>query len=638
MTKIRLLHITLRNFKGTQSLALNFEGRNSVISGANGSGKTTVYKAYYWCLTGKTLEPNEIVQMLDANNEVIHKIETSVSMTLRIDNSYDVILERRLVEDWRALGQPDEQLKGTKQLRFWNDVPLSVAEFNAKLSNICNLDYWLMLSDITKFMSLKTEERRKILLSAAGEINEEDIVKRYPEIEKAIKEKKSVEELKIQTLSTKKRSHDELKTIPSQIKAQDALKVNEDFDALRKELLETDAKIADLDKLLLGSAEDLQSMKAYLEKEAKAESDLQKYKAEWNKAQPKKISEALKQKTETENALAELEKDIKGKEEENNTRIEKRTKLKEEFLSVREKWEKENSKEFSFDTSDCCPICGHRFSDIEKEEQKIKAIAEFNKIKAANLEGLQKEAEALNARIVVLTGSINEYNKIIQPQDKNALDARKTAKKAAFDNYVAISQASIEEDLTYIALKQSLASIQETKPVVHQNTDRSQERELLRKKHDEIVKKLAGEQTNQRIEEEKQNLTERSKQLAQIIADCDKVLWEINGYRKAKVDALEGKVNAFFSLAQWKFYEKNVSNDDLQEVCVCYHNGVDYNSTNCANRINMGIDIVAGLSKALQIEAPIWVDSAESVNTLLQTENQQIALRVTTSKFTTELL
>ena len=151
MTKIKLQEIAITNFKGIRFLKLNMQGKDSNIQGANGSGKTTIYKAYYWCLTGKTIEPNETVQTLDQNNEVIHKIETSVMMTLLIDNSYEVTLERKLVEKWRALGMPDEQFTGKEQKRFFNDVPVSNKEFDAKLNSICDLEKWILLSNINTF-------------------------------------------------------------------------------------------------------------------------------------------------------------------------------------------------------------------------------------------------------------------------------------------------------------------------------------------------------------------------------------------------------------------------------------------------------------------------------------------------------
>lgn len=638
MTKIKLQSIALQNFKGTRYLLLNINGSDTDISGANGSGKTTVYKAYYWCLTGKTLEPNEVVQTLNVYNEVIHKIDTSVRVTLMVDDSYEVALERKLVEKWKALGRPDEELKGTEQQRFWNDVPLTQKEFDAKLNTICDMEKWLLLSDITKFMSLKQDDRRKILLGLAGDVDESELMKPFPELVQAVASKKTIDELKIQTLSTKKRSNEELKTIPSQINAQDKLKSDENFAELRKEKDALDAQIADLDKVMQGSTEELSTVKEYNERVTKAEKALQDYKKEWNTKRDTDADNLCKRMFEAQKALRTQQETATKHKLDNDARIRQKVELQEQFIALRDNWNKENASEFSFDNTDACPYCGHLFTEEEKTKNKAQAVSVFNIHKAATLKDIQQQAELKNQQIIVLTGSINEYDKVIRVEDENALKALETALKQRQQEYDEVKKLIIENDARYNTLKNDYETAVAARPATHneeKEANEAKKRELWSKR-DALIEKLAGEQTNQRIAEENIRLGKRSQELVQIISDCDKVLWEISEYRKSKVDALESKVNSFFSHAKWKFYEKNVSNDDLQEVCICHHRGIDYNSTNGADRINLGVDIVAGLSKAYELYAPLFVDNVESVNTLIPTESQQIRLRVTDTEFKME--
>ncbi len=630
MTKIRLQSICIQNFKKTRFLLLNLVGKNTNISGANGSGKTTVYKAYYWCLTGKTMEPNEVIQTLDENNEVVHKIETSVVVTLLVDDSYEVRLERKLTEDWKALGQPDEQLKGTKQSRFFNDIPLSMTEFNAKLNTICDFEKLLMLSDITKFMGLKMDERRKLLMSVAGEVDEAKLMAPYPALLKAVAEKKTVDELRIQTLSTKKRANEELKTIPSQIVAQDKLKSSADFDALRKEKKELDMKISDCDRQLQASPEELQSVKEHSAKLAAIESKISERKNEWW-AEHTKETERLRREIMTASDAYSKAMDNHSKNSKaQSDRLQKKMELVNQFEEIREKWNKTNEEDFDkmFSEQNVCPTCGHQFTEDEKHQARAKAIANFNADKSKRLTKLQKEAEQLNERITFLTGSINEYIKVIGPSDENALRAKESALNDLRELQKSNDTKRIEFDSKIIALQHELEEVRAQQPQTEKkdvDVITVQKRELTARR-DAVIELLSGEQTNARIDREKQKLNERSAELAQIVADCDKALYQIQEYRKAKVDAVEGKVNSFFSLARWKFFEKNVSNDDLQEVCICHHNGVDYNSTNGADKINLGVDIIACLGKAFGIEAPLFIDSAESVADLIKTDNQIIKL------------
>ena len=628
MTKIRLQNICLRNFKGTRYLLLNLDGKNTNISGANGTGKTTVYKAYYWCLSGKTLEPNENVQTLNENNEVIHKIETSVSMTLRIDDSYDMTLERRLVEKWKALGQPSEELRGTEQQRFINSVPLSAKEFDAKLAALCDIDKLLLLSDITKFMMLKTDERRKILLTVAGEVDEAKLAAPYPLLRQARQDNKTIDELKKQSLSTKKRASEELKSIPRQIAAQDKLKSAEDFDSLRNEKDTLTTRLADIDTQLKGSSEELKTVSEYKERIKEMEKKVENRKVEWNKecrAKEIKLKEELTSASKEYDSIARRAKENAA---ENEQRIAKKIKLAEEFQSKRTEWMEVNEKNYSETEEQVCPYCGRPLTEEDKAENRRKNIERFNTEKSQKLDSLLKESERLNEQIVALTASINEYLVIIKPRDNNAVENAQNTLNALKDQLEALQVMTIAEDNTYKELSAALENAKKESPKSEMNDTHELEetKRQLSQRRDIVIKLLAGEEQNKKIEAEKENLNKRSEELAQIIANCDNALYQIQEYSRAKVEAVEDKVNSLFSIAQWRFFEKNVSNDDLQEVCVCHHNGVDYNSTNGADRINLGIDIVSGIGKALDIDTPIFVDCAECVGSILHTRNQTITL------------
>ena len=51
--EIKLDSITIRNFKGISQFELATLGKGMALYGGNGTGKTTVYDAFLWCLFGK---------------------------------------------------------------------------------------------------------------------------------------------------------------------------------------------------------------------------------------------------------------------------------------------------------------------------------------------------------------------------------------------------------------------------------------------------------------------------------------------------------------------------------------------------------------------------------------------------------
>lgn len=53
MREIKILTLSLRNFKGCEALTLEFDGKSASIYGDNATGKTTIYDALTWLLFGK---------------------------------------------------------------------------------------------------------------------------------------------------------------------------------------------------------------------------------------------------------------------------------------------------------------------------------------------------------------------------------------------------------------------------------------------------------------------------------------------------------------------------------------------------------------------------------------------------------
>ena len=73
MKTIKLLSISLLNFKGIKSISINADGANTDIFGANGTGKTTIADAFTWLLFGKdTTDRKDFeIKTLDQTGRVI---------------------------------------------------------------------------------------------------------------------------------------------------------------------------------------------------------------------------------------------------------------------------------------------------------------------------------------------------------------------------------------------------------------------------------------------------------------------------------------------------------------------------------------------------------------------------------------
>ena len=630
--KIEIKSMTLQNFKKVRSQEITFT-HNVLISGANKVGKSTIYDAYLWCVFGVLSKQNGIVQPLDVNNNVIHKLETSVTVVLNYNNEREVKIQRILSEKWKAKGTSEEQFSGTTQERLINDVPLSIGAFKQKLSELIDYDKWYMLSNINLFWTKKVDERRKILMSLAGEINEEKLMKPYPLVYQGIViEKKELNEMLAQQKSSKKKADEELKMIPAKIQAQDSLKVEMDFSALKEEKESLDSQIATIDESLQGSTQENPLMKEYVAKVQSLNLAIANAQKQW---QENKLSQIDALSKNIINASDNLRKAKSEADKNSEKYISNKIKLSELNLAFDDNvkaWKDANEKEFNFTQTDVCPVCGRPYTDEMKAMEYDNAVAEFNAHKSDVLAKLQNEASEKKQQIAVLKGNINTYEQITKAHD----DGELSRQQAIYDNLMKKREAMQSTTWELSNEKQSFdkqfEALEESKPqeqVVDVSIDEQKEQKAkLVAKRDELVKLLAAGQTNKRIEEEKVKLDARSKELAQIIANCGEVIKQIKAYKKAKITVVENKVNSYFSLIRWKFYEQNITNDDEKEICTAIDKeGVDYDNTNDGTVINMGVDIINGISKATNIFVPLFVDRKESAEYIIPVEQQTIYLQ-----------
>lgn len=629
--KIELKTITLQNFKKSRNVTINFT-HNVVISGGNETGKSTIYDAYLWCLFGVTNRPDTTVQTLDSKNNVIHKLETSVSLVINYNDERDIKIERRLSERYKAENTVEEKFLGTTQTRLIDDVPYSVSAFRDKLNSLCNFDDWFLLSNINIFWSYKVDERRRILMSLAGEINESELMQNYPAVYKGVMiEKKELSEMLKQWNTTRKKANDELQTIPAKVQAQDALKVVDDFDVVEEDKKKIDLQLADVDAALQGVVTNTAEQQEYENKLATENDKYNKAREQWQTNHFQMVDEAFKNVTAASESLHEAKRLQK---EHSDTHVNNKTKISEltnEFNKLMQQWKDVNEKEFNFAKTDVCPVCGRPYTDEMKEQEYENAVNEFNTHKSNKLTEIQNKATEIHNQITVLKGLVNTYLLVTSVSDNNNIKTRQETYNNLVNKRSELQSLTWEQSSEKADADASLKAIVATKPLLVVDTTHEEnklKKKELTKKRDDLIKRLSGRDNNKRIEEEKVKLDKRSRELAQIVADCDEVIRQIKEYKKNKIAVVESKVNSFFSLIRWKFYEQNITNDDEKEICKAIdRNGVDYNSTNDGTVINMGIDIINGISKAKDIYVPLFVDRKESVENALPSIQQAIYLQ-----------
>lgn len=643
MSRVELKAMKIANFKGIKNLEANF-GCYTQISGDNGTGKSSVYDAYLWCLFGKNYEGKELpVQPLTKDNEVVHKVDTVVELELDIDGA-KMTVKRVQKEKWSVpRGQLEAILQGNTQERFINDVPYSVRDFDEKLGKICPVQEWFMLSSISAFMGLKMEDRRKKLQLLTGEISEYEIAKDFPSIIKAFYDGKSVDELIRQNRLTRKTAQTDLDQIPARIDQQERLRiVDVDFAALESDKVRLETERAEVDALLnehLGNRPETTSNEfprllaecnqkiARLEHEARVEIEskrgeinnrLYATKAELSKVQYEKTSEMSKI------SRLSAEKDEKA----------------ELLAAAGKEWQKQNIEAYKDEIETVCPVCGQDLPVFKVQEAQENAIKAFNERKLKRLAEIENDGKRLKERIDSIKSEIESANARIQSleQEERKLIEKIDTISAELSNVPTLesvlAQVSeyAEQKAKHEEIMQAMSAAPSQSSALAEYNTKTQTFQMHIRQIDnklrEINEKLAAEKTNARIDAEKARLEEESKTLAQTVADCDRVDYEIRLFKKKKISIVEDRVSSLFEIVRWKMYEPNLTNDGEKEICQAIIDGVPYETQNTATRINAGIDIINGLTKALGCQVPLFVDNTESVTVMRASETQTITLSV----------
>lgn len=165
MKEIIILRLTLLNFKGIRSLTVDFDEHETNIYGANAAGKTTVFDAFRWVLFGKDCNDRKDfnIKTIGADGKPIERLPHEVTADLVVDGE-QITLKKCYVEKWtKKRGSAVETFSGHAVECYYNDVPYSVKEYEAKVSEICDEQVFKLITNPLFFTSQKKDFQRGML-------------------------------------------------------------------------------------------------------------------------------------------------------------------------------------------------------------------------------------------------------------------------------------------------------------------------------------------------------------------------------------------------------------------------------------------------------------------------------------------
>ncbi|MGX9931988.1 hypothetical protein ACW0KB_12185 [Virgibacillus salarius] len=641
MKKIKLHEIHLRNFKGIKSFSLVADGNTAEIYGDNETGKTSLFDAFVWLLFDKDSQNKKAfdIKTLDRDGNVLHGLEHEVEAAFFINNQ-KVQLKKIFKEKWtKKRGSATSEFTGHTTDYYINEVPSKKKEFETKVQEIVDENVFKLLTNPAYFNEqLSKKERRDLLLEIAGDVTDDEVINQNKDLceLESILNGRSIEEHKKVIAAKRKEINKELDKIP--VRIDEIQRSVPDLTDRDKNVLES--KVDDLNAridLKQNEVSSIKSGKSILEKQTeikKVEMELMEIKRNHESDSKDEIYKYRARLQEEESNMSLLQRDQKNHKQQLEYNEKNIQTLEKQLVKLRNEWKEINDQELDHNDQCECPTCGQSLPEEQVEEAREKALSDFNmkkstKLEEINVEGkrgaeLKQDYEMENKQLLKniekLEIQIDEKASIVK-KIKNNLEILESNVVDVTDNVAYITKLEekqkLNNELNQLRSK-SEDSIQKIQLVIVE----------LKKERDQVQSDLSDfaliDKSKARIKE----LEEKERDLASQYEQLEKELYLTEEFTRTKVNLLEEKINSKFKYARFNLFKQNI-NGGLEEICDTTYKGVPYaTGLNNAAKINVGLDIINTLSKHYEVEAPIFIDNAESVTKLIETNAQIISLIV----------
>lgn len=624
---MRILKLSLNNFKGIKAFPLDINGKNAIIIGANETGKTTLYDSFIWLLFGKdSLGKKDFsIKPKDAPAGV----EPTVEAQLLMENGSIVSLKKALHENWvKQRGKLDAVYSGDVTACYIDGVPKKVTEFNAYIKDLCDETVFKLLTNPLYFNEqIKWRDRRTRLFEVCGNVSDDNVIASNKKLKElpALMGKHSIEDFNKILQERKKSINKELELLPVRIDEAAKTIVDVDIEPAKAKIAELNPAINKLEaelyriksgnniELLSASLRTAQQNFVNLQSKNKRYRDDQEYTAK--KGYQDKLDNLNCQKYEKSDLLNRCNRQISRNVEDVN-RLNARIKnANQEFQTVTNR---------TWDGSDICPTCHQKLPAeqvnnaikkfIKDKENKAQAIKQFIDSLNADLKALIKETTQLRTQGKKIQAEINAINAEIESLEKP------TVTVCDMDGYKEQSDKLSNE---VSRLQTELTTKKDSVDAdVKSLSDRIA---TLREEKTEVENILLVDKQNHEVQARISQYEQQQKEYTKQWEDTEKAIFLCEQFVRQKTSMVTDRVNAKFKLARFKLFNQQL-NGGIAECCETMVDGVTYSNLNSAMRINVGLDIITTLQKHFNFAPPVFIDNAETINVVRDTAAQTIQL------------
>ena len=635
---MKILSLTLENFRCIKNLTVNFDGKDADVLGANGTGKTTIANAICWLLIDRPMtDEADFTPKTEGTHGLNHKAE----MTVELADGQRMTLAKDFYEKWtRKRGSSAEEFTGNVTDYYIDGVKSKKKDYTELLETACGIDLERvkMLMVLGYFAdTMKTDEKRRILFEMTREFTDMDVIAANEELEgienfllmPGTSDKNyTIEQWKKIVVEQKKKLNKDLETLPARIdEASKNIAENiEDAETLNAELRRLEEKKADLEAQKRSLSTEDGKQEATRAALAGLEVDLAKKRAAHieqsaaaNKELNAEIEEVTRRKHEEANLLEKTKRELRESTEKRDRMTAQRKALMEEYAAVSARQWDENAE--------ICPTCHQPLPPEQAEE--LRAV--FNEKKSAEKEDInrrgqacsQVEIEALNEKIESLVEDALASEEILK---------EKTEQISKLNSSIG-TPPPFEETDEYKELTARIEELRDRRRIRESAADgtaNAYDHDIAAIKEEiaavnlRMAKAQSSEDSRNRVGELKQKLKHTAEQLEYIehgIHLCEE-------FTRTKARMVTDSINEHFNFVRFVLFRDQI-NGGLREICeptIRNKDGewVEYRSANYAAQVNAKLDIVTTLMRHYDVHLPVLMDQGESVTEPLAVDEQLI--------------
>lgn len=635
--KIQIKSEYAKHFKGLREMTINFSPR-TVISGANATGKTSIFDAYKWVTTDKDSHgsANFAIREHDENGRTIDNTDIVVSLTFDVDGE-TVTFEKTQRQKWtKRRGSTTSELTGNENSFSINGFPVSKKDFTDRLNSLVDERILPIITDPRAFALLPWKQQREILMRLVDDVTDEWLLSlndAFSLIADDILEA-GADKARDKYQKELKKLKEEQRMFPVRIdEASNALVDVEPAEVLEKREADVKAELQAIKEERAKIAESNDDVKRISDSLMEANKQIAQYEVDANKELEDRRMRLRSKRADVERAKQEIERLNKDAEHTilsgGAVIAEHESKIK----TLAEEYKKVKASTMPADAT-ICPTCNRELdpdavektrAEFETNKQKqldsINEVGQYARAFIADMEVAIKKAEAKQAEL------LNQYAEKVEALAVIDAELESLPEKVV-----------LSEDDAYVDIQKSIVSLEE-----HLNkfpSYDSRRRELDEREADanecmaELTKEMSAVENNNRVQERIAELQSAQKECGQNVAEWEQKMFLVEKFIEQKMTLISDRINSKFKAVRFKLFDTLI-NGSVVPTCVMQINSngayVDYPSANNAAQIIGGLDVIETLSKLYGVSAPIFIDNSESINTfnIPEMDSQLILMEVT---------